>query len=123
MTLTWYDILILLGVPSIVFFIFQVVYNGLSTKMKKEKTETTMIKKALQALLRDRLREHYIEYTEKGTIDIADKENFDNMYQIYHALGKNGVMDTMYDKVMNLPITPKQRHVKRQVDDSEELIY
>ena len=35
------------------------------------------------------------------------KDNFDNLYQQYHALGKNGVMDSFHEEVMELPTTPE----------------
>lgn len=105
MTLTLPDILSLVGVPAIVAFIFQLVYNRLSTKLKKDRSDEILIKKALQALLRDRIRQNFIQYRELGCIDMADKENFDNMYKIYHTLGKNGVVDSMYEQIMDLPMT------------------
>ena len=124
MNLNVYDIMILIGIPSISAFIFQLIYNTVSTNIKKDKMETKMIRTALQALLRDRLREHYNEHVDKGYIDMADKDNFDNMYQIYHKLGKNGVMDGMYNKVMNLPLTkprPKNSSRKKIEEESESL--
>lgn len=129
MNLEFYDILVLVGIPSISAFMFQIFYNAFSGRIRKnkkafliEKEETRTIKKALQALLRDRLREHYADYTERGVIDISDKENFNNMYQIYHILGENGVMDTMYETVMELPITPKaKRNSNRTLNNKNSI--
>lgn len=118
MTLTIYDILILIGIPTISASVFQMVYNTLSTKLKSEKSEARMIKKALQAILRDKLREHYHTYLENKFIPVEDKDNFNNLYQIYHSLGKNGVMDDMYKKVMELP-TSKPRS-RKQVTKNKE---
>ena len=34
---------------------------------------------------------------------IYARENFENMYQRYHNLGANGVMDDYYKKFMEIP--------------------
>lgn len=60
----------------------------------------------VQALLRDRLIEIHDEYCPLNQIPLHVKDNFDNLYQQYHALGKNGVMDSFHDEVMDLPTTP-----------------
>jgi len=31
---------------------------------------------------------------------VSEKQSFANMYECYHALGKNGVMTSIYNKVM-----------------------
>jgi len=103
-SLTLYELLMLIGIPSIVAFIFQIVYNGLSTKVKRDRKDAQRIKEGLQALLRDRLRQNYITFKKKGCIDIADKENYHCLFVSYHDLGGNGVVDEMHKKIMALPI-------------------
>lgn len=113
--MTWYQILTLIGIPTlgslIVTYIFNSVANSKKAKesRRKELSETmekenAVIKKALQALLRDRLYERYFAAKEKGFATITQKHNFENMYQQYHALGVNGVMDNLYNEFMELPI-------------------
>lgn len=113
MTLTIYDWLALLGLPGISLFLFQLIYNHFSSKIKREREDILIMKKALQALLRDRLREHYVHFIEQGWIDLDDKTNFDNMYQSYHNLGVNGVMDDMYKKIMKLPTKQPKQYKKK----------
>ena len=60
----------------------------------------------VQAMLRDRLLQGYRHYEEKGYADYDDRSNMENMYNAYHNLGKNGVMDSMHDKFLKLPEQP-----------------
>lgn len=65
--------------------------------------EQTAIKAGMQALLRDRIIQTYNYHTEKGYCAIYEKDNIMNMYQQYHKLGANGVIDDMVQEVINLP--------------------
>ena len=60
-------------------------------------------RKAIQAILRDRLYSLSNKYLAKGWVNKEEIENFENIYQQYHNLGKNGVMDARRDKVLDLP--------------------
>lgn len=71
-------------------------------KMNEKKTESVQL--GVQALLRDRLYFTYTHYKEKGFAPIYARENFENMYNQYHVLGANGVMDDIYHKFMALPL-------------------
>lgn len=73
-------------------------------KVNDERTEAVC--HGVQALLRDRLYQSYDHYMEKGYAPIYAKENFENMYNQYHNLGLNGVMDNHYEKFMKLPDKP-----------------
>ena len=57
----------------------------------------------VQAMLRDRLRYLYKYYARQGYVDLDDRDDWENMYQQYHALGKNGVMDDIRNKLLALP--------------------
>ena len=57
----------------------------------------------VQALLRDRLLQGYRHYEEKGYADYDDRSNMENIYNAYHGLGKNGVMDEMRAQFLKLP--------------------
>ena len=69
----------------------------------------------VKALLRDRLIEGYTRYTEMGYAPIYARENFQSMYDEYHNLGGNGVMEDLYSKFMELPtepVTPTKEVIK-----------
>mgnify|MGYP006956018573 CR=1 FL=1 len=80
------------------------LYTSMNVKIKKNEEETAAVCLGVQALLRDRLLWSYNHYNEKGYAPIYAKENFENMYQQYHALGANGVMDEVYEKFKALPL-------------------
>lgn len=57
-----------------------------------------------QALLRDRLLQGYHFFMRRGMITYGEAKNYENMYEAYHSLGKNGIMDTVYQKFKAIPI-------------------
>lgn len=68
--------------------------------------------RALQALLRNKLYEIYDTWMPKKYAPTDVKENFENLYQRYHTLGKNGVMDGKHEAFMQLPDIKKKTEVK-----------
>lgn len=72
-------------------------------RIKATEQKNEAIALGVQALLRDRLIEQYNHYNEKGYAPIYAKENFRNMWNQYHSLGVNGVMDELHEKFMDLP--------------------
>lgn len=79
------------------------VFRRLFGKIKANEEKTKAIQAGVQALLRDRLIAEYNDGLRKGYARIYDKENFENMYTQYHALGVNGVMDDIREKYKALP--------------------
>lgn len=72
-------------------------------RMSKTEAKTEAVCLGVQALLRDRLIQTYNHYNEKGYAPIYAKENFENMWQQYHSLGANGVMDEVHERFKKLP--------------------
>ena len=95
-----YQILSLLFGSGLLTAILTAVWKEI--KNNEKKTESVQL--GIQALLRDRLYHTYMKYTEKGYAPIYARENFENMYNQYHTLGANGVMDDVYKKFMALPL-------------------
>lgn len=106
--MTWYEWLCVFSVPSIMFFMFQFLWTKVVAKYSKKTSEDETLKLGVQALLRNELMHSYKLFIAQGWIDIYEKQNFDNMYQRYHNLGKNGVMNSMHDEIMALPTTPNK---------------
>ena len=92
-------------IASIIAFLFQVIFNKATKESKEYKRYEENSRLALQALLRTELRRYGKIYLNQGWVDDADKDDYNNLYERYHNLGKNGVMDDMYNKVMRLPTT------------------
>ena len=95
-----YQIISILFGSGILVTVIKIFHNKI--KLTEKKTESVQL--GIQALLRDRLYQSYLHYTEKGYAPIYARENFENMYKQYHNLGANGVMDDLYDKFINLPL-------------------
>ena len=80
------------------------ILTGVWKRIKQNESKTESVQLGVQALLRDRLYYTYTKYAEKGYAPLDARENFDHMYNQYHNLGANGVMDDLYKKFMALPI-------------------
>lgn len=76
---------------------------------KGTKDETNAIKLGLQALLRAEMMEMYQKWSALGYAPLSVRDNFENCWKNYHALGANGVMDNIHIKFLALPtIEPKK---------------
>ena len=73
------------------------------TRIRENERKTESVQLGVQALLRDRLIHEYNKYSDKGYAPIYAKDNFENMWNQYHNLGANGVMDEIHDEFMQLP--------------------
>ena len=92
-----YQILCLLGVPTIVLAILKIVFNHIKA-----------LKLGMQALLRSQMIHDWNKYNELGYAPIYARENFENCWTQYHSLGANGVMDNIHEKFLALPIEPPE---------------
>lgn len=91
--ITW---AIALGIPSgLIGFLWG--------KVKGLHKDNLAVKEGVQALLRAQMIADYNHYLEKGFAPIYARQNFENCWQRYHALGANGVMDDIRTKFMALP--------------------
>ena len=110
------QILTIIGVPALISGIVLLVINRSLKKrdakqeeIRKQNAEMERQNKAImlgvQAILRDRLLQGYRHYIDKGFAEYDDRENMENIYTQYHALGANGVMDDMRDKFRSLPMS------------------
>ena len=61
------------------------------------------MKKTMQKDTRRSLRQDARTYIKRGWVTGQEKTEYDELYWCYHNLGKNGVVDSDHEKVMNLP--------------------
>ncbi len=94
--MTIYNWLTLLGVPGML--------AGLLTFIRLQIRQNRAVRDGLQAILRDRLLQSFRRYEDQGWADSDDRQNWENMYLQYHALGGNGVIDDIRHKLFALPI-------------------
>lgn len=93
-----YQWLCLFSVPALLATVFKILFSQIKA-----------IRKGLQALLRAQLIADYNKWEEKGYAPIYARQNFQNCWVQYHALGANGVMDDIHDRFMSLPIEPQTK--------------
>ena len=70
----------------------------------QQKIRDEAVSEALRALCRDRIFQGYRYYHKHGGITAQDLETMTKLYNAYHALGGNGTMTAVYEKILNLPI-------------------
>jgi hypothetical protein len=101
-TLTLYQIICLLGIPSVGTMIGW-LYHKVNTREKIQGKENQALKLGMQALLRSQMINDYNSWMAEGYAPIYAKENFENMWEQYEALGVNGVMNGIHETFMALP--------------------
>ena len=69
--------------------------------------QNSVVRAGLRAILRDRLLQAYTTCSQRGFAAPDERQNFENMYVQYHALGGNGVMDDVRSKFFSLPMEKK----------------
>ena len=62
------------------------------------------ITEALQGLCHDRILQGYRYNKRHSGISSADLETMTKLYNAYHALGGNGTITAVHDKILQLPI-------------------
>ena len=103
--MTVYQWLCLLGVPALIAGGFKYLYSSL----KKNTADTEAVKIGIQALLRSQMIADYNKWTDRGYAPIYARDNFENCWKQYHALGVNGVMDDLHEKFLELPTEPPEK--------------
>lgn len=93
-----------LGVLSSIVSVYQ--FNK-QTKRDEEKTRSeseTALKRGLQAQLRYSLYESFNRAESNGSVTEFERELFESMYESYHALGENGIMDDIRERFLDIEI-------------------
>lgn len=99
---TWMGIV---GIPSMFAIIAAIVKSFL-----KYANKIQILCQAQQAQMRAQLLDLYHIYKDRGWISEEELEEWDNQYQAYHSLGKNGVLDKRRDELLKMPsAAPKKR--------------
>lgn len=114
--LTLPQILGILGVPSVASVIGWVAkkikdhHKKVEEAQEKHDKEIKVLKLGMQAMLRAQMISEYNKFHEdKGYAPIWAKDNFENIWSQYEALGENGVMNDIHDKFMALPTERPKR--------------
>lgn len=81
-------------------------YRKLSTKVKKQVQKQDAVEMGMQALLRTHIIQGYNQSKEKGYCHIYEMENVQGMYNAYHALGGNGTITELVERLKDMPTEP-----------------
>ena len=77
-------------------------------QVKHLRQEDKAVRLGVQALLRDRIYQAHSHYMERGFYPIYARENVEEMYKQYHALGGNGTVTNLVREMDGLPTTHKK---------------
>lgn len=114
----WYDIVSLvlscIGFPTVCV----VAYKSLYKRIRDADIKRTATQEGIQALLRAQMISEYNKALDKGYAAIYAKQNFENVWEKYHSLGANGVMDDIHDKYMNLPVRKELIQNEHQLENT-----
>lgn len=91
-------------IVAVVTPIVSAITGYVTFMLKNKKQGETLETKAMIILLRRELREQYHNLTDKQAITIEEMEEFDEVYDIYHALGGNGAGTKMHDFVHKMKV-------------------
>ena len=88
----------LIGIPTICAILCG-VFKALTDQSKK----IQILMDAQQAQMRRGLVQDYYSFKKAGEISQRDLDDWEAQYQAYHALGANGVLDSIRDDLFKIP--------------------
>ena len=122
--MTTTELLMVLGIPSIICVIFSSIWTIILTRIRGKKDEEAkkakqrdddmvLVKLACQAMLQSQLYDMGDRLVNRQKCaSLLEKQCYSKMYDCYHNLGSNGHMTDLYRSVMALPnarpVAPKR---------------
>lgn len=100
----------IIGVPSLSSLLIWIISDLKKQKAKTKanqdelKDNVKILMTAYQVQLRDTLMTKFKLYSKLGCITDEDCELWLDIYDQYHSLGANGVMDKRRDQILDLPL-------------------
>jgi len=107
---TAYQWISIIGIPSITgmlgWAVRQIIKIRKENKERENKTSANiaLLMTAYQVQLRSTLMEQYKRYMKLGCVTDEDLQLWIDIYEQYHALGKNGVMDKRREQMLELRV-------------------
>lgn len=95
--MTFYQWLCLFSVPALLAAAVKIAFSQIKS-----------VRLGVQALLRAQLVSEYNKWEERGWAPIYARQNFENCWEQYHNMGKNGVMDDLHARFLALPTEPPE---------------
>ena len=91
-------------IVAVVTPILSAITGYVTFMVKNKKQGETLETKAMIILLKRELKEQYQNLTSKQAITIEELEEFDEVYEVYHALGGNGTGTKMHEYVHHMKV-------------------
>lgn len=110
---------IVIAMPIILGYIVWLLKQQKTEKIQEERRRKEQDEKnnlGLMLLLRIQLIEYHDKYMKRGTIPSYAYQNFIDLYNAYHTLGGNGMVDKMFTEINHLHLHKK----KTEGGDSNE---
>ena len=94
-----------IAIKDIILFVFGTcgVGTAIVAYIKTFKKRLSATEKGVQALLRAEIIRLYNKYIELKVIPIYERENLEHLFVEYKALGGNGVIESLKEKLDELP--------------------
>lgn len=96
--MTLYQVLSIIGVPSLITSVIVYSMGSIRHKIYKEKA----IRDGVLAILHNMLYKQGIEHIQNGEITFGDMKDYEYLYNAYHELGGNGTGTEIFNRVKNL---------------------
>lgn len=80
-----------------------IAYKRLSNKFKMEKSKQEALCNGMRVTLKNAIIERYELYESQRYCPISARENIEDMYDAYKALGGNGTVTGLMDQLRKLP--------------------
>lgn len=84
--------------------------SSINKNNEEVKMDLQLCKLGLQAVIKNTLKTRYEKWIVEGYAPLDAKDDLERMYQVYHKLGANGVMDSLREKFLELPDIPPKQH-------------
>lgn len=80
----------------------------MANRVRKSRKQVLALQDGVEALLRNVIIDKHEKYMAKGSCSVPAKDNVRKCYEAYHALGGNGTITSLYEDIMDLPVTTHQ---------------
>lgn len=100
----WWREFVFAGFAAALYAGVRSIYRLLKTRVTSETKEQKSIKRALVAVLHDRLRQSCLFFIHRGEISHAELDNITKMHESYVELGGNGGEAVLFARVQQLSI-------------------
>lgn len=88
-------------------------------RLDKIQGENQLQMEGLQAVIKNDLKVRYLKWVKLGYAPMDAKDDLERMYQVYHRLGANGIMDSLREQFLELPEFLSKRGRSKSSDDVE----